>query len=62
METPNNVLSGDGFEAWISVDGAPCAQYGVQHKKGDAVAGPQASCWIASEANKVRTTSVDHVS
>ncbi|KJA14700.1 hypothetical protein HYPSUDRAFT_427402 [Hypholoma sublateritium FD-334 SS-4] len=52
METPNDMLNGDGFSAWISVDGVPCAQYVVQYEEGDAVAGPNARCWIASTANK----------
>ncbi|KJA13477.1 hypothetical protein HYPSUDRAFT_1078854 [Hypholoma sublateritium FD-334 SS-4] len=52
METSNDMLSGDGFSAWISVDGVPCAQYAVQYQEGDAVAGPNARCWIASTANK----------
>ena len=56
METSNGVLSGDGFDVWIDMDGVPCAQYGVQYEKADAVAGPQAHCWIGSEANKVRVT------
>ncbi|KJA14701.1 hypothetical protein HYPSUDRAFT_48921 [Hypholoma sublateritium FD-334 SS-4] len=52
MEAPNGVLSCDGFEAWIVVDGVPCTQYSVQYEERDAVAGPKASCWIASTADK----------
>ena len=58
MEIPKDVLSGDGFEVWIAVDGSPCAQYGMQYEEADAVAGPQVSCWIASKANKVRNSSI----
>lgn len=60
METPNDVPSCNGFQAWISVDGTPCTQYGVEYEEGDAVAGPKASCWIASTADKVRAGPVDH--
>ncbi len=33
MEIPNDVLSGDGFEVWIAVDGSPCAQYGMEYEE-----------------------------
>ena len=57
MELPRDVLRGDGFAVWIAVDGSPCANYGMEYEEADAVAGPQVSCWIASQANKVRADS-----
>lgn len=51
------MLKCDGFEACIVVDGQKCTQYGVEYEEGDAVAGPKASCWIASTADKVRILS-----
>jgi hypothetical protein len=53
METAQDHLTCDGFDAWIVVDGAKAPQYAIEHKEGER----KASCWISSEADKVRAAS-----
>ncbi|KAF8181551.1 hypothetical protein BJ912DRAFT_979854 [Pholiota molesta] len=48
METVQDHLTCDGFDAWIVEDGAKAPLYAIEHKEGER----KASCWISSEADK----------
>jgi hypothetical protein len=44
------MLQLNNFSAWISVDDVELQQYAIEYSKD----GKQATCWIPSEAGKVR--------
>lgn len=51
IEAMEGVLTGDGFDVWIEVDGEQAPQYVVESQETEA--GTQISCWIASTSGKV---------
>lgn len=51
---PPSMLQLDKFSAWVTIDGEETSEYNVEISDD----GTEATCWIASQVNKVCTSSM----